>query len=633
MKKVVISLLRRPDRKVSFQKNKLSDFEYLQAVDGEQQTYRFVKSREGWLDPFRNRPLLQNEVATFLSHIGAWNRCVYLNKPIIVMEDDAIINDNWDEEYFESLDYDFVYLQRNENEPSKTKSIDAKLEVPYYPYNMTAYKITPDGARKLLNAVNYWDFIPVDEFLPEQIQKGSINVAALKNDACNQISRDESESDIESSKVFKNFEIHAVTCGTDRKKCVKLNTSARHHKIDIENIGTNVEWKGTDMSFMGGGMKINLMKEWIKDKHDEDVVVFTDAYDAFYADNLDTILERFLDFGHEIIFSGELFCYPDPSLADSFPQAPTDFRFINSGTYVGRVGELRKLFNNYEIADDDDDQLYVHKCFLSGKFDIAIDYECYIFQTNYENTQKLGNQLNNPETQCCPCIYHGNGGQSAMPKFNSLYEQFYPQPSTLFIPRYNHVEYLSNDMLVVDFMTQEQCERLIEIADKHGGWGSLSYDKFPAKEIRLSQLENPLDPPNQSLVIPTEDGIQEKNLFRELEVSWTNNIVPIVEKYWKPLQMYGLRDAFVMRYSMDTQVNLNLHHDASLVTGSVKLNDDYLGAELIYPRQGITNTDVPVGKMILFAGQVTHGHECLPLKAGVKYSLTIWSCRYIGDTI
>ena len=49
MKKVVISLLRRPDRKVAFQKNKLSDFEYLQAIDGEQQTYRFVRSRDGCL--------------------------------------------------------------------------------------------------------------------------------------------------------------------------------------------------------------------------------------------------------------------------------------------------------------------------------------------------------------------------------------------------------------------------------------------------------------------------------------------------------------------------------------------------------------------------------------------------------
>ena len=160
-------------------------------------------------------------------------------------------------------------------------------------------------------------------------------------------------------------------------------------------------------------------------------------------------------------------------------------------------------------------------------------------------------------------------------------------------------------------MTQEQCERLIEIADKHGGWGSLSYDKFPAQEIRMKEL----------------------GLWEELEKHWADHIVPLVENYWKPLLMYGLRDGFVMRYAMDTQVKLALHHDASLVTGSVKLNDDYKGAELIYPRQGITNADIPVGKCILFPSAVTHGHECLPLQEGVKYSLTIWSCRYIGDTI
>ena len=115
MKKVVISLLRRPDRKVSFQTNGLSDFEYLEAIDGKQKNFRFVESRKYWHDPYKNRPLQQNEVACFLSHIGAWNRCIYLNEPIIVMEDDAIINNHWDEDSFESLDYDFVYLQRNEN--------------------------------------------------------------------------------------------------------------------------------------------------------------------------------------------------------------------------------------------------------------------------------------------------------------------------------------------------------------------------------------------------------------------------------------------------------------------------------------------------------------------------------------
>lgn len=612
MKKVVISLLRRPDRKSVFQTNNLQDFEYLQAVDGEQEVFRHVKAQCNWVDPFRNRVLQQNEVACHLSHRKAWERCIELNKPIIVMEDDAVINEHWNEDKFAELidKHEFVYLQRNENEPDKVQYIDEYIERPCYPYNMTAYCIKPSTAEWLLFNSDITKMIPVDELLPKLCEDKFFDVVALKQDACNQISREISPSDVENNVPFRPYKVYAVTCGTDRKKCTYVNTSARLCGIDVINVGTNIEWKGTDMSALGGGMKINLMKDFVKDLYDDDIVLFTDAYDVFYADDLDTIVERFLSFNKEIVFSGELFCWPQKDLADQFPDAHTRFKHINSGTYIGRAGELKKLYNHYEIAHDDDDQLYVHKCFLTGEFDIAIDYECYIFQTHFEGTQKLGNQLHNPETQCCPCIYHGNGGESVKEKFTSLYNEFYEPTGALFIP-HNKVEYLSDDMLLVDFMTQEQCERLIEIADKHGGWGSLNYDKFPAQEIRMKEL----------------------GLWEELEKAWQEYIVPTVEKYWHPIQMYGLRDGFVMRYALDTQTNLALHHDASLVTGSVKLNDDYVGAELIYPRQGFNNKDIPVGKCILFPAQVTHGHECLPLLQGVKYSLTIWSNRFPSDKI
>ena len=95
--------------------------------------------------------------------------------------------------------------------------------------------------------------------------------------------------------------------------------------------------------------------------------------------------------------------------------------------------------------------------------------------------------------------------------------------------------------------------------------------------------------------------------------------------------MWGLRDAFIIKYEMDKQRELRVHNDASLVTGSVKLNDDYLGGQLVFPRQEFENTNIPVGKCLLFPGQVTHGHSSSLLESGTKYSLTIWSSRYEGD--
>jgi len=615
MKKLVISLNRRQDRKQLFKNNKLKNYRYIEAIDYKRtKFYNTIKSKKNWIGPFNNRPLLKSEIACFLSHAKAWKECINLNEPIIILEDDAVINNSWNEDYYTKLinKYDFVYLQRNENEPSKTVSIDSRLERPYYPYNLTAYIIKPQTAELLLTHMDKNNMTPVDEFVPELItDKKVLNAVALKEDACNQLSRDESPSDIEPSNIHRNFKVHPVTIGTDTKKCVKLNTSASKVGVQVRNLGTNVTWLGTDMSGPGGGMKVNILKDYVNSLPDTDIVLFTDAYDVFYADDLETITERYLDFNCKVLFSAEYYCWPDANLENDFPMSPTKYRYLNSGTFIGEVGELKKMFATDNVKDDGDDQLYYQKLFLSNNFDIKLDYEGYIFQTHEANaTINETGQLYNPETNCTSCIYHGNGGELTKQKFNQLYNRFFPKDENLFIPPKGY-EILDNDMLLVDFMTQEQCERLMEISDNHGQWGSLSYDKFPAQEIRLKEL----------------------GLWEELNTYWDEHIVPIIENYWKPMEMYGLRDAFVMRYAVDTQKDLPLHTDASLVTGSVKLNDDYEGADLFYPRQNFSNKDIPVGKMILFPGAVTHGHECLPLTKGTKYSFTIWSSRFPGDSV
>ena len=55
----------------------------------------------------------------------------------------------------------------------------------------------------------------------------------------------------------------------------------------------------------GGGHKVNLLREYINKLPDNDVVLFTDAYDVFYADNLETITERYLGFNCKVLFSAE----------------------------------------------------------------------------------------------------------------------------------------------------------------------------------------------------------------------------------------------------------------------------------------------------------------------------------------
>ena len=195
MKKLVISLKRRTDRKKQFYKNNLTNYQFIEAIDYKRLD-NFVVDEE-FRDPFQNRQVLRSEVACFLSHKKAWTTCLDLDEPVIILEDDAVINQKWDEEYYQALinKYDFIYLQRNENEPEKVISIDDKLEIPSYPYNLTGYIIKPSTAKVLLDNIN--KIIPADEYVPKLIKEKILNnVVALKEDSCNQMSREVSPSDI-----------------------------------------------------------------------------------------------------------------------------------------------------------------------------------------------------------------------------------------------------------------------------------------------------------------------------------------------------------------------------------------------------------------------------------------------------
>ena len=54
MKKLVISLLKRTDRKKLFQQNNLSDFHYIKAIDGNDHIFRNIKPRKDWLIHLNN---------------------------------------------------------------------------------------------------------------------------------------------------------------------------------------------------------------------------------------------------------------------------------------------------------------------------------------------------------------------------------------------------------------------------------------------------------------------------------------------------------------------------------------------------------------------------------------------------
>ena len=192
--------------------------------------------------------------------------------------------------------------------------IDDKFVKPVYPYWGLAYVITPESAKILTKGKP--KIIPVDEYLPQMIEK--LNVVAYKENVIIPRDRADGGSNINPTNrydYFVDFDTHVCTVATDESKAGKLIHSANQFDVKLNNLGKGVKWEGGTMEGQGGGHKINLVREFIQDKKDSDVLVFFDGYDTFLSESIEEISYRFMEFSERAIFSSERFCWPDEELA------------------------------------------------------------------------------------------------------------------------------------------------------------------------------------------------------------------------------------------------------------------------------------------------------------------------------
>uniref|UniRef100_A0A1I8JKP9 Fe2OG dioxygenase domain-containing protein n=2 Tax=Macrostomum lignano TaxID=282301 RepID=A0A1I8JKP9_9PLAT len=191
-----------------------------------------------------------------------------------------------------------------------------------------------------------------------------------------------------------------------------------------EPLGLGSDWLGGDVSRgAGGGQKILLMRRALADVPDDQLVLFSDAYDAVFLAGQAAIRSAFEASGAGVLISAERFCWPDQSLADKYPKPPAGRKtaYLNSGGYMGKAGELRRLLNYAPITDSDDDQLFLTRAFLNPdlrqRHRMALDYDCSVFQTLNGALSEVSlrwddsglGYLRNTVTGSSPALLHGNG--------------------------------------------------------------------------------------------------------------------------------------------------------------------------------------------------------------------------------
>lgn len=168
----------------------------------------------------------------------------------------------------------------------------------------------------------------------------------------------------------------------------------------------------------------------------------------------------------------------------------------------------------------------------------------------------------------------------------------------------DRIEEVADGILKMPFLTEQGSNVVLNACKQIGGWSEHTRH-YPTQDIHLFKE------------LPDLDKILKARLERV--------IFPKVSSHFMIDTEYDMFALFAIKYAMDGQTKLPIHHDQSFISGSVKLNDDYEGGLLSFPKQIYDNRHVSVGDIILWPGDITHPHLCTDLLTNEKYALTIWT--------
>lgn len=55
------------------------------------------------------------------------------------------------------------------------------------------------------------------------------------------------------------------------------------------------------------------------------------SYDVIFLGTKENIIQNFKAFNASIVFAAEVYCWPEKSLADSYPRTESPYKYLNSG--------------------------------------------------------------------------------------------------------------------------------------------------------------------------------------------------------------------------------------------------------------------------------------------------------------
>ena len=438
---IIINLQRRPDklkkvlqRIYDLKLEDSVDIQVLSAVDGKELSDEWLKDNIRisplYRDSMRGRGMTYGEIGCALSHMKAWE--TVKNSPSItqalIIEDDAVFKPNFLEVIervkpgIENINYDFMYLSRKKMVEEKEPLVYSEVVQPYFSYWCLAYVLNKNGANKLLSSNFLQNMIPVDEFVPILLgtpnpglrhmlhhynNNKKLNGIAIENSIIWPEEFAFNNSDTEKSKVYfdNNFyddgidKFVVITVATeDNENLSRFKESCHYYNVPYIILGMGDGWSSGKaengvLLEPGGAQKINYLKKELLSWEDlqDHIIMFTDSYDVVFNTGPLEIVTKFRQFGSPIVFSSEKTCWPDPEIESLYPEANTEYKYLNSGGFIGYGDHILKLISE-DVENTEDDQRYYTNKFLNKPIPDPIKFDGINPNDNegHENGYKIG---------------------------------------------------------------------------------------------------------------------------------------------------------------------------------------------------------------------------------------------------
>jgi glycosyl transferase family 25 len=154
-------------------------FSFLDAVDGRKGDHPLLSRFDALGFMIRHgRPSVPGEAGCYASHYLAWQHCIELDRPVVILEDDFLLEPDAAERFAlaasRARHFDFLRLEPFTTKLTRTLGSDGDDRVVRFlkiPQCATCYQVTPAAARALVAASERFVY-PVDVFIRNQFLHG-----------------------------------------------------------------------------------------------------------------------------------------------------------------------------------------------------------------------------------------------------------------------------------------------------------------------------------------------------------------------------------------------------------------------------------------------------------------------------